>query len=191
MILYRPLKWERTKDRRLTQAYWSNFQVNGKWMYGDIVKWWNKHEGIDYAWPQPWMKIPCYSSVEGLVSKAWYDKWRGNHVYVQFYGYEIIYAHLDSITCKLWPINALEQIGVIGTTWNSTWVHLHYWLRPIWWEWIDPTPYITDWDNNETIDPEYQEAIDLGITNWDRPNDIATREEVAIMALRAFKLSNT
>ena len=34
---------------------------------------------------------------------------------------------------------------------------------------------------------EYQEAIDLGITDGSRPNDPVTRLEAAIMALRAAK----
>lgn len=152
MILYRPVKWIRWIDRRLTQKRWDNFQVNGKWFYWDIVKSRPYHLGLDYASWTPWQKIPCYSSIEGLVSKTWYDKWRGNYVYVQFDTYEIIYAHLDSITCKLWHIKALEQVGVIGTTWNSTWVHLHFWLRSIWWERIDPTEYITNRPDKQMTD---------------------------------------
>lgn len=39
----------------------------------------------------------------------------------------------------------------------------------------------------EWAEAEYQEAIDLGITDGSRPNDPATRREAAIMALRAAK----
>lgn len=39
----------------------------------------------------------------------------------------------------------------------------------------------------EWAEPEYQEAIDLGITDGSRPNDPVTRLEASIMALRAAK----
>lgn len=49
---------------------------------------------------------------------------------------------------------------------------------------------MTEKDVNEVpgwAEAEYQEAIDLGITDGSRPNDPVTRLEAAIMALRAAK----
>ena len=34
---------------------------------------------------------------------------------------------------------------------------------------------------------QYQKAIELGITNWTRPDDPASRREVAVMVYRAMK----
>ena len=159
MILYRPMKGKRNIDRRLTQSYGNNFKVNWKWMYWEIVKWRNKHEGLDYASETPWKKIPCYSSVDWTVTKTWFSSWWGNYVYIEFDWYELIYAHLDKITCKEWTIKYFDEVWIIWNTWNSTWVHLHYWLRKVWWVRIDPTQYITERDKNITTETSHFEDI--------------------------------
>lgn len=135
-------------------------------MYWDIVKWWTKHEGIDYAAKIPWQKIPCYSSVNWIVTFAWYSNWWWNHVYIQFDWYEIIYAHLDSITCKLWNINCFDEVWIIWTTWNSNWVHLHFWLRKIWGERIDPTQYITEREEKNATKTSHSEELNILIEDW-------------------------
>ena len=41
--------------------------------------------------------------------------------------------------------------------------------------------------DSKKIASEWEQAIEMGITNGERPKDFATREEVAIMILRATK----
>lgn len=53
---------------------------------------------------------------------------------------------------------------------------------------------IVDHDDSGKLDElvfnaQFQKAIELGITNWTRPDDPATRKEVAVMIYRALKLN--
>lgn len=168
MILYRPIKWQRYEDWRLTQAYWVNFQVNGKRYYGDIIKGWKKHEWIDYAWPKPGDKIPCYSAVNGVVKKAWFETWFWLTVWIEFDWHELVYGHLSRIDVNAWDkISINQQVWIIWTTWTSTGVHLHFGLRPIWKWWINPTPYIRDWDVSNVAN----EAISANSALWEETSD--------------------
>lgn len=167
--LFRPIYWERSKDFRVTQQYWANFKVDWKWMYWEIVKWWTKHEGIDYAWPNPWDSIPVYSSHKWVV-RALNDKnWFGNYVVIDEVWYSTYYAHLASVSVKSWEfVKANTQLGMMWSSGNSTAVHLHFGLK-INWERVDPTPYIINWDYSPsvpTIDPDIQALIDWWIFNW-------------------------
>lgn len=170
MIVYRPVKWERNIDWRFTQWWWENFIYNWVWFYWWIVKARDSHKGLDYAWPNPWDKITCYSWTDWVVHDAWYDSWRGNRVYIRDDTYEYIYAHLDSIDVVNWQlISAKEKIGIIWTTWNSTGIHLHFGMRPIGWDWIDPTSYITNW-NEWSTDPTQVIAKECSSTIEDLVN---------------------
>jgi len=164
--LFRPVYWERIKDFRVTQQYWSNFKVDWKRMYWDIVKWWNKHEGIDYAWPNPWDSIPVYASHNWVVRVLNDKNWFGNYVVIDANWYSTYYAHLASVSVKSWDYVQLNtQIGMMGSTGNSTAVHLHFWLK-INGDRADPTSYIVNWDYSKgTVDPDIQALIDDWIFN--------------------------
>lgn len=137
-------------------------------MYWDIVKWWAKHEGIDYAWPNPWDSIPAYSSHKWVVRVLNDKSWFGNYVVIDEVWYSTYYAHLASVNVKSWEfVKANTQLGIMWSSGNSTAVHLHFGLK-INWERVDPTPYIIDRDYSRsppTIDPDVQALIDDWIFN--------------------------
>ncbi|MBQ8254673.1 MAG: peptidoglycan DD-metalloendopeptidase family protein [Clostridia bacterium] len=54
----------------------------------------------------------------------------GNYVIVKSGNYCIVYAHLQSVTCKYGKINAGDVIGKMGNTGNSSEVHLHVQAYP-------------------------------------------------------------
>ncbi len=200
--LYRPVKGYRNIDRRLTQKYGDNFKINWKWMYWEIVKWWNKHEGLDYAGPNPWDKIDIYAAHTGIVQVLNDPKWFGMYIIIDGWEFTTYYAHLWSTSVKSWETVVLNQkIWTMWTSGNSTAVHLHFGLRSKdrskWYQWwLDPTPYISDWEAIKVEAPvtttwelpESDRAALLGIRSWWRADEFATRKEVAIMALRVFDM---
>jgi len=153
--LYRPVKGERNKDRRLTQKRGEDFIITsgknkGKWMYKDIV-WRPYHLWLDYAGPKSWDKIPVYAAHMWIARVYKTDSWFGNYVTItsRINGVEHItyYGHLDSITAATGEfVTQNQQIGIMGTSGNSTAVHLHFGLK-IEGKRSDPTPYITDRDH--------------------------------------------
>lgn len=138
--LYRPVKGERTKDWRLTQKRGERPEY--------YKKLWRPmgHAGLDYAGAIPWQKIPIYAS-HPWTAKVLIDKWWfGNYVVIEANGYSTYYAHLDSVSVKSWDRVMLnQQVGIMGTTGNSTGIHLHFGLK-VNGKRTDPTPYIKDWD---------------------------------------------
>jgi len=93
--------------------------------------------GIDFANKTPGKKVPCFACYDAEVIEAGWSKYGyGNHVVLKTdrngagLTREILYAHLDRIDVKKGDRVYLgDQIGVIGTTGNSTGVHLHLALR--------------------------------------------------------------
>ena len=164
--LYRPVKWERTKDWRLTQEYWANFKVNWKRMYWEIVKERKKHEWLDYDWPVAWQSIPVYSADKWLVEVR-NESWFGTYVRVNNKNRCTYYAHLKEAVVTNWDtVEPMQLIWYMGSSGNSTAVHLHFGVRD--WgtgKWIDPTPYIVDRPKEE-VDHDIQALIDNGIFNW-------------------------
>lgn len=138
--LKRPVKGERGKDWRLTQKRGERPEYYKKlWRP-------NWHMGLDYAWPKAGDKIPVYAShpwtVKVLIDKNGF----GNYVVIEADGYSTYYAHLDSVSVKSWDRVLLnQQVWIMGTTGNSTGVHLHFGLK-VNGKRTDPTPYIKDWD---------------------------------------------
>lgn len=193
MKLYRPVKWLRDIDRKVSQYFWENFKRNGKRMYWEIVKERKSHQGIDYVWPVKWVWVKIYSCTQWVVVMAWVNWWFGNTIVIEFteswVTYQVVYAHLASIWVSVWQtVQAMQEIWFMGKSWNSTGVHLHLWLRPKGKRWIDPTPYISDRQSlvvTPEITDEAKKAVDAGIRNWERPKDPATREEVAMMIWRS------
>lgn len=186
MIIYRPVKWERNKDRRLTQSYGNNFKYKWKRMYWEIVKARDSHKWLDYWMWKPWQTWPCYSCWDWEVTFAWWKDWRWNCVYITQWDYEVVYAHLTSITCKIWAIKSFDEVGIIWNTGNwDWWIHLHFWLRKVWWQWEDPTLYISNWEYPIIDISAYKEIIDAGIFNWEMGEWITNR--IAILINKLYK----
>jgi len=94
------------------------------------------HKGLDFAVDQ---NTPVHACVTGTVDPdryGWHDK-IGNRVWVKgtggtFYGYEFLYAHLNSISVARGTADNLEsvepgtEIGLSGAPPNTTEYHLHF-----------------------------------------------------------------
>lgn len=84
------------------------------------------HQGMDFAAPTG---APIYATGEGkiLVVESSHRGY-GNHIVINHgYGYETLYAHLSSFSCR--PGQVVKRgdiIGYVGSTGQSTAPHLHY-----------------------------------------------------------------
>jgi len=103
------------------------------------VLWWATY---DYAWDignwsHLWTDIatskwtPVYTITDGEVIHAWNKTGRGKVVVVKHNvnGRTIHsnYAHLSKVSVKAWDrISTWDQVWEVGSTWNSTWNHLHF-----------------------------------------------------------------
>lgn len=74
------------------------------------------------------------SSVAKLSSKKKKPYW--NHVIISTYDWRfyIMYAHMSETAELKWAdsIDIWQILWIMGTTWNSTWNHLHYEIRRCW-----------------------------------------------------------
>ncbi|WP_051280668.1 M23 family metallopeptidase [Anaerovorax odorimutans] len=89
------------------------------------------HNGVDYG--TSGKKVPCYAVADGIVRKVSQDRYGGNFCYVEYpslnhYG---LYYHLTSFSVKAGQtVKEGQQIGITGTTGQSTGVHLHFsWIE--------------------------------------------------------------
>ena len=100
------------------------------------------HKGIDYGAPA---NTPIRTMVDGIITRNRYDSSYGNYVYLMDEQGKIhIFAHMakpGNIPEGEFVI-AGQQIGVVGTTGDSTGNHLHYEVR------------IAPWNSDNTINPE-------------------------------------
>lgn len=87
--------------------------------------------GLDVAPIQPGKDVIIYSGADGdLIKVGWDPDGYGNYVRIRHAGgYESVYAHLRATTVKLGPIKAGDYVGIMGTTGNSTGIHLHFEVR--------------------------------------------------------------
>jgi len=139
---------------RITQWWWERPEY-----YQKITNWARPyHMGLDYASLIPWQKVPCFAVVSWLV-RTWFDEnWFWNYVVITKWIYQYYYCHLDSISVKWWQqVNEWDEIWIIWNTGNSSWIHLHFWIRENW-KWIDPTPLFEKKAEN-TTKPLYQDII--------------------------------
>ena len=92
---------------------------------------------------------------------------------------------------KVWDeVWAWDLIWLSGNTGNVTWVHLHFWLRPIqytnnwYWWYISPVPYVVSELSMSDYDKDYSSAIkylvDNNIYSWTW--DIDQRRLVIMLA---------
>ncbi|WP_117161390.1 M23 family metallopeptidase [Paraliobacillus sp. X-1268] len=88
-------------------------------------RWGSYHKGIDIAGPS---NRAIIAADNGTVESAGWDSGGyGNKVIINHNnGYKTVYAHLASISVSSGEtVTQGEQIGVMGTTGNSTGIHLH------------------------------------------------------------------
>jgi len=124
--IYNPIRWE----YRITQIFWANPQVYKQF-------WLAWHNWIDLAFPISWTKWPLYSPVKWkVVVRAEDPRWFGKYIKIEtdenelWEVYEITMAHLDSFNIKVWDrVWPNKKIWIMWTTWFSTGVHLHLWVR--------------------------------------------------------------
>lgn len=88
-------------------------------------RWGKLHKGIDIARPSnPTIK----AADNGKVKFAGWSGGYGNKVVIDHQnGYETVYAHLSSINVSVGQsVSKGTQLGIMGSTGNSTGVHLHF-----------------------------------------------------------------
>jgi len=101
-----------------------------------------QHDGIDFT-GQAGEKI--VAARDGQVEDAGYGLSTGNYVILAhdngFYSY---YFHLTAVSVSKGATVAVgEQVGTMGTTGNSTGVHLHFGLsKTLWSDFVDPAAYL-------------------------------------------------
>ena len=117
--------------------YVTNLPVNGEFnitaIFGQTGKYWaTYHKGIDITAP----KKEVYSVCDGEVTVVgWDEKGWGRYVSIKPNGFErirIIVCHLvkDSVKVKKGDkVNRLTCLGKMGSTGNSSGVHLHIEMR--------------------------------------------------------------
>ncbi|WP_226668665.1 peptidoglycan DD-metalloendopeptidase family protein [Metabacillus litoralis] len=88
-------------------------------------RWGKLHKGIDIARPS---NYTIKAADNGKVVSAGYDGGYGNKVVIDHNnGMRTVYAHLESISVSPGQVVAQGQkLGVMGSTGNSTGVHLHF-----------------------------------------------------------------
>lgn len=103
-------------------------------------RWGRMHKGIDIARPND---LTIKAADNGVVASAGYSGGYGNKIVIDHQnGMRTIYAHLSSIAVKPGQtVGAGSKIGVMGTTGNSTGVHLHFELY-INGELVNPLDYL-------------------------------------------------
>lgn len=101
------------------------------------------HNGIDFAAA---MGTPIRAAFNGFVSSAgWSAFGGGNEIHIQHPdGYSTWYAHLSRFLVKYGQaVNRGQQIGLVGSSGNSTGPHLHYMLlRGGWPNHMNPAPFL-------------------------------------------------
>lgn len=146
ITLFRPVKWSRSVDRRLTQKWGERPEF-----YKKI--WRPYHLGLDYAGPTSGSIVPVYSAHSWIVRVGYDETGFGNFIEVKdsFQSFSTFYCHLSKITVRNWDkVNANQEIWLMGSTGKSSAVHLHFWLKmsrdtnAVKWR-SDPTQYIKDW----------------------------------------------
>jgi murein DD-endopeptidase MepM/ murein hydrolase activator NlpD len=88
-------------------------------------RWGRAHKGIDIARPS---NRTIKAADNGKVVSAGYDGGYGNKIVIDHQnGLRTVYAHLDSISVSVGQtVSQGSAIGVMGSTGNSTGVHLHF-----------------------------------------------------------------
>lgn len=99
------------------------------------------HPGVDFG--TNLVHLPAVSVISGIVVRASLDGGWGNHVEVKGNdGWNRQYAHLNALLVKVGDVVAPgTRVGLVGSTGNSTAVHLHYGNRKMgFWGWVYRDP---------------------------------------------------
>lgn len=102
----------------------------------------NMHDGIDYTGNQG---EAILAARYGTVVEAGNHWSAGNYAIIQHdNGYYTYYMHMTDVYVAVGQsVTTLEQIGTMGTTGNSTGVHLHFGIATdIWSGFVDPANFI-------------------------------------------------
>ena len=86
------------------------------------------HMGVDYAVPSG---TPVYAGAGGLVVERGFDAaGYGNYVIVEYdRGLQALHGHLERVdVAKGYRVTGISQLGLSGSTGNSTGPHLHWGL---------------------------------------------------------------
>lgn len=88
-------------------------------------RWGRQHKGIDIARPS---NRSILAADNGKIESAGYDGGYGNKIVINHgNGMKTVYAHLSKINVKVGQtVSKGQKIGVMGSTGNSTGVHLHF-----------------------------------------------------------------
>jgi murein DD-endopeptidase MepM/ murein hydrolase activator NlpD len=99
------------------------------------------HTGIDYGVP---MDTPIQAAGAGrVVAAGWDNTGFGNRVIIDHgNGTQTLYGHLNKVMARVGDtVQAGQQIGLSGTTGNSSGPHLHFGVQ-VNGQWVDPAPYL-------------------------------------------------
>ena len=102
----------------------------------------NMHDGIDYTGNQG---EAILAARYGTVVEAGNHWSAGNYAIIQHdNGYYTYYMHMTDVYVTVGQsVTTLEQIGTMGTTGNSTGVHLHFGIATdLWSGFVDPANFI-------------------------------------------------
>ncbi|MCB5955601.1 murein hydrolase activator EnvC family protein [Enterococcus sp. CWB-B31] len=100
------------------------------------------HEGIDFGGSS---STVIMAAATGTVAYVGYDSMSGNCVIIKHSnGYYSMYAHLSSTTVNQGQsVSIGQQVGYMGTTGNSTGVHLHFAISTgLWSGYVNPAPFL-------------------------------------------------
>ena len=101
------------------------------------------HDGIDMGGTS---STPIMASRSGTVVQASFDGSAGNYIIIDHGdGYYSYYLHLSNFIAALGQsVSAGQTIGTMGTTGNSTGVHLHFGIATSsnWSGFVDPAPFL-------------------------------------------------
>lgn len=100
------------------------------------------HDGIDFAGSSG---TPVFATKGGKVVAAEFHWSAGNHVIIQHAdGHYSYYMHLSSFAVSSGQtVSQGQQLGGMGTTGNSTGVHLHFGVSTsLWSGFVDPAPLL-------------------------------------------------
>lgn len=129
----RPATWPVPGYNEISSHYGMRFHP--------LLKIWRAHTGTDIKAPEGSKAVSVSAGV--VFSTSLGGDW-GNVVYIRDTQYEYQYAHLSRIDVKAGDVvNPGDQIGLVGSTGLSTGPHLHFGMRPIGGEWIDPLPMLS------------------------------------------------
>lgn len=102
------------------------------------------HDGIDLGGTS---STPILSSRAGTVVQSSFDVSAGNYVIIDHGdGYFSYYLHMSVLSVSVGQLVSLGQtIGIMGTTGNSTGVHLHFGIATSqnWTGFTDPSPFLS------------------------------------------------